>query len=368
MQKKQVALIDVGSSKMTAIIGERGINKTFIIKAKKEFFYDGFSERSFFDVEDTKKTIISAAKFLILSSSKNIEELYIGVPGEFTNVIVKDSQISFPKKKKITDIEIDALYDAAFVMSSAKYTLINRSAITYEIDDSRRLSDPIGISSMVFKGKLSFVLCDNYFIEAIKPSLNAVGFSNIEFVSIPLAQAMYLLQAEERDRIAMIADIGYISSTFSIVQGDGIIYQKSFSFGGGYVTANISEKFLIDFDTAESLKRKVNLCQESGGEYDLVSGDNGEYYSSETLRTLINNSLDTVCEEISNAMYDSGYVIPEYVPLFITGGGIAFIRGAKEKISNRLGVTVNILSPKVPLMDKPTESSVLSVLDLVFND
>ena len=43
MQKKQVAVIDVGSSKITAIIGERGINKTFIIKGRYSFDYDGFA-------------------------------------------------------------------------------------------------------------------------------------------------------------------------------------------------------------------------------------------------------------------------------------------------------------------------------------
>ena len=42
MQKKEVAVIDVGSSKVTAIIGERGINKTFLIKGRYSYEYDGF--------------------------------------------------------------------------------------------------------------------------------------------------------------------------------------------------------------------------------------------------------------------------------------------------------------------------------------
>ena len=32
MQRKQVAIIDIGSSKIRTVIGERGINNTFIIK------------------------------------------------------------------------------------------------------------------------------------------------------------------------------------------------------------------------------------------------------------------------------------------------------------------------------------------------
>ena len=48
----------------------------------------------------------------------------------------------------------------------------------------------------------------------------------------------------------------------------------------------------------------------------------------------------------------------------LTGGGIAFLRGAKEHVANRLGMDVRILTPNVPLMNKPTESAVLSLMDL----
>ena len=368
MQKKQISLIDVGSSKITAIVGERGINKTFIIKARKECSYEGFADGSFFDVESVKRIILSLAEYIKSSTSEKNQTIFVGVPGEFTSVVVKDSQISFQKKKKITDEDVDALYDAAFMLSSAKHTLINRSAIAFELDDYRRLSDPIGESSAILKGKLSFVLCSNYFIEVIKPSLKALEFNNIEFISVPLAEAMYLVTPDERDRVAIIVDIGYISSTLSIIQGDGVIYQKSFGYGGGYVTASITESLEIEFDQAESLKRKVNICREDGGEYDIVQAENGAYYSCEAIRRIINDSLDVLCEEISNAIEDSGYNIPDYVPLSITGGGVTFIRGAKEKISNRLGMTVKVVSPNVPLMDKPTESSVLSLLNLVLED
>ena len=58
------------------------------------------------------------------------------------------------------------------------------------------------------------------------------------------------------------------------------------------------------------------------------------------------------------------YNIPEYVPLMITGGGLCFIRGAKEHLSGRLGTMVEVVAPKVPLMDSPTQSTVLSLMEL----
>lgn len=367
MQKKDIAVIDVGSSKITVAIGERGVNKTFLIKARKEFNYEGFEDGEFFDKESVKKILFSASEFIKEAVKKHTALIYVGVPGEFTKVLVKESQISFSGKKKISDEDVERLYDSAFVPSAGKYTLINRSAIVYELDDYRRLANPVGSVSEILKGKLSFVLCENYFAELFKNTLKASGFSEVECVSTALAEVMYLIEPEERDRIVMLLDVGYITTTFSLVQGDGILYQKTFAFGGGFITAMLTQKFDIDFTVAEEVKRKVNLSAVNDDKTAVVECADGRAFDAEEARSAIISALDDLCEELSGCIENCGYVIPDYVALSVTGGGICFLRGAKEHVSKRLGVNVGIVSPRVPLMDKPTESSVISLLDMAFS-
>lgn len=364
MRKKRVAVIDVGSSKITAVVGERGINKTFIIKGRYSLEYDGFSDGAFFNPEQLKQVLYFAGEKIKKVLRGAVDTIYVGVPGEFTQVLIKQSQISFPKKKKIAEADVDALFDAAFVISSTKYTLINRSAIVYELDDFRRLAYPVGQVSEILKGNLSFSVCNNYFIESVKPTLLGLGFSNVEFVSSTLAQALYLIEAETRDRVAVLVDVGYITTTLAIVHGDGIVYQKSFPFGGGFVTAALVEKFQLDFNVADNLKKKINLSKKVTSIQDLVECEDGQYIPLDAIQSTMILSLDDLCEKITDALEYSKFSIPEYVPLMITGGGIAYIRGAKEHLSSRLGMAVEVVSPKVPLMDKPTESTVLSLLDL----
>ena len=365
MQKKQVAVLDVGSSKITAITGERGINRTFVIKGNASFDYDGFAEGAFLGIESLKNALFAAADSIKKSFHGEVPVLYVGVPAAFTNVVVKNSQISFPKKKKITDEDLDNLYDASFVISGAKYTLINRSPVVYELDDARRLMNPVGEESEILKGILSFILCDNYFIQAVKPVLKAAGIENVEFVSTSLAQALYLVDAEMRDRIAVILDVGYITTSFSVIRGDGLIYEKTFDFGGGYFTASLAEKYDIDFEEAEKLKRKVNLSRKTGhGSMDVMSLDGSAYYSIDELIDTTRYCLDTLCGFVTEITESPNINIPDYVPLMITGGGISYIRGAKEHISNRLGCVVEVIAPNVPLLDEPIRSASLSLLDL----
>jgi cell division protein FtsA len=365
MNKKQVAIIDVGSSEIRAIVGEKGVNNTFIIKGRSSFAYEGFSDCTFFDVDGLRQALISAGDFLKSVARSDVNTIYVGVPGAFTQVFVKGSQISFPKTKKITNEDVANLYDAAFVVKSSDTSLINRSAVVFELNDFRRMAYPVGVQSEILKGKLSFITCNNYFIDCVKPALITAGFSNVEFISTSLAEALYLFDAESRDRIAILVDVGYIATTFSVIQGDGIIYQRSFSFGGGFITANLAEKYQMDFSKAETLKRKVNLSRlSSRTALEVLDGEDNRYYNIDEIKTLIENCLDGFCEEVLTCIDQVPFKIPEYVPLKITGGGISFIRGAKEFVASRLGMLVENIAPQVPLMDNPLQSSCLSLLNL----
>ncbi|MBQ9514117.1 MAG: pilus assembly protein PilM [Clostridia bacterium] len=366
MKKKQAVVLDVGSSKISAYIGERSINNTFLIKGQSSVEYEGFCDGAFIDEEQFDESVRLLIENVSKFSHDPIDTVYVGIPGAFTSVIVRESQISFPKKRKIDNSDIDTLYDSAFVLSSSSSTLISRSAIYYELDDFRRINNPIGYISETLKGKLSFIVCDNYFIEKIVKPLKEEKVITVKCIPTAFAEGMYLVDASVRDRIALVLDVGYISSTLAVIQGGGILYQKSFPFGGGIITGSIANKYDLDFNVAETVKRKVNLCSSSNGKgyYNVIDAENGEYYPSEEIKSIVINCIDDLCEQIFDALEEFKITLPEYVSLMITGGGISYLRGAKERVCERLGLSVDILKPTVPLMDKPVCSSYLSLLDI----
>ena len=100
MRTNCVAILDIRSAEVTAVIGERGVNGTFIIKSKYTCAYDGFAEGEFLDVEN----FISAVKDVVkstLAGGSGIKSFYVGVPGEFLKLINVDKVLSFPSAKKI---------------------------------------------------------------------------------------------------------------------------------------------------------------------------------------------------------------------------------------------------------------------------
>ncbi|MBO7186868.1 MAG: pilus assembly protein PilM [Clostridia bacterium] len=365
MQKKHVAVIDIGSSKMTSFIGEKGVNKTFVVKGFKEVEYSGYLSGEFLELDET----ISVLKQMVDNikvSGNDIKKVFVGVPGGFTRNLVRESQLAFTKKRKITEKEINALYDGGLKEDITGYTVINRSPILFELDDFRKTPDAFGELSATLKGRVSYVLCKDYFIKTVRETLDKNGISDIEFVSVPLAEALYLIDPQSRDRLAVLIDTGYISSTFTIIQGDGILYQRSFDNGGGLITSALSRYYDIEFEIAEKLKRKATISVNATetDSYEIVHGDRGLYFNKNEVKKVILDALDNLSQDIDDCIRNSRLELPEYVPLLITGGGIAYLRGANERLSTRLNAVVETVVPSVPLFDKPNNSSYLSVLNL----
>ena len=58
--RKSAAVLDVRSASVTALIGERGVNNTFVFKGIHSEVYDGFADAHFFDVKDVQRAVTTA--------------------------------------------------------------------------------------------------------------------------------------------------------------------------------------------------------------------------------------------------------------------------------------------------------------------
>ena len=103
MLKKEVAVLDFGSSKITVLIAERGVNNTFNIKGTGEIEYAGYYEGKFLEPEKVKLAVGLAINNAETTARSRVSKIYVGVPGEFLTVACREAQITFPKRKKINE-------------------------------------------------------------------------------------------------------------------------------------------------------------------------------------------------------------------------------------------------------------------------
>lgn len=372
MLKDAVAILDIGSSKSVAIIGERAVNNNFTIRAISEKEHEAFYDGKIEDFISLEESVLGAIEEVTNSAKVSVNELYVGVPGEFLKIKNKQYQILLNKKRKIKQKDIDELYDGALnSITEPEHEVIDKSAVYYFVDGNQRVSGPLGVSSESLAGYLTYYLCPKEFLTAIKSILAKAKIKNVNFVPVPLAESLYLFNRQERYAYVLMVDVGYITTSVSIVLGDGMLYQGSFPIGGGHITAYLREKLNIDFSLAEKLKRKINLSvsEKISGSYEVFVGDEQYIFDIKACNDIVCSVLDGISEEIEKQFTNSQVKLPHgnNVALSLTGGGVCFIRGAKEYISRRIEMGVNVISPNIPFMNKPDESSKLSLLDYSLN-
>lgn len=371
MNKRDVAILDIGSQAINVMVGERGVNGTFRIKGKGEADYAGYQKGEFLEPDQVKYAVGLAVANAETEYGSKITDIVVGVPGEFTSVVCKDTCINFTKRKKINDNDIEKLYYVGNVYKNhPTHSVINQSPIYFTLDDGRRLIEPRGLSSTKLRGFISYILAENNFIDFFNDILAEINVRITGYLSSCLAETMHLFEPSVRDRYALLVDCGYISTSVMLSRGDGLLFLNSFSMGGGFVTGDLSQCLKIPFAEAESLKRKVVLSWEAleSDTYEVQGKDYISPFSAKATNEIVQDRLEMIASYILKCLDRCEYEFPEYIPIYFTGGGVNFIKGAKDFMSRRLGRRVEFIAPNLPHISRPDFSSEIGLLDVAIEN
>ncbi len=370
MRRKSVAVLDIRSLEITAAVGERGVNNTFIIKSKYSCTYDGYAEGEMVDEESFLSAVESVVKSTI-SAFGGIKTFYVGVPAEFTKIVQSDKIMSFQSAKKITSDDCEYLAGMSMPEDSKDYRTVRHSCMYYVLSDKRKMIDPVGTVSDSLRGKFCFYQCSSKFINSVSNAFKKItSVTDIKLIPSVYAEAVYLVSPEQRDECAVLFDLGYISSSYSVIHGNGIAFSESFSVGIGHLAVYLMTELDIPFDVASAFLNQLNLNAKEtlGGFIECVYQGRNYKFSTIVLRDKVREGLDGICETIEECIQSFKGKNFENKPMYITGESVKIIRGTVEHLSNRLVKNIEVIAPAVPYYDKPQFSSLLSLLDTALTD
>lgn len=367
MGRKSVAILDVRSSDISLIIGERGVNGTFVFKAERSERYDGYADGKFFNETKLADLIFSLVSDVERTCGERLKQVYVGVPGSFTQVVPQDRTISFPKRRRITEHETDMLFENGREERKG-YRFMRATSMVYITADNRRVIDPVGLTSAKLSGLLSYFYCSDYFAETMESCFGTMNIS-LKFLPTEYASAIHLIPSETRDEYALYLDSGYLSSTVCVLLGNGVLAQRSFWTGCGQIAVRLMEKFSMPYQAAAQLLRKTNLYAKKGaGRFEFEFAGESYFIDSDALTETVEEGLDELCEAVSGFVEECAGRELDYKPLYISGEGITQIRGAMDHVSKRLNRVTEELCPSQPYYDKPTKSTQLALTDMASRD
>ena len=373
MLKDTVAVIDVGSSKITGMIGENGVNNNYVIRAHCEFptFALGGAAGEVDNPEELRRAILNVLSSMENSARAKITKIYFGVPGDFLTIRNSSLQMYLNRARKLKQKEVDDyLLSAKKPLVVPNYELISQSGVQYFLDGQKKVTRLTGNVTASITGLTTFYFAKQAFTKVVRDALTSAGVKQIEFVPVPLAESLLLFDENERFGFEILVDVGSSVTNLAVIYGGGILYNVGLNMGGGYISGYLMQRLnLPSYDLAERIKRKLNLTipADYNGIYEVTDGDNMFRYSQRSCNEVAEYVLTELAEMIDNSLKESNVRLPGGLNISLTGGGVAYVRGAKEFLFNAVEIPINVVCPKISYMAKPEETSKIAVLNYALN-
>ena len=371
--KRQIAAIEFGTSKIVTVIAQNsGLDRLNIV-GSGTVPYDGYSEGDWNPPRQMVQRVRDSIAAAELEAGTEVREIYVGIPGEYIHVRVSEAEVEAPEGV-IDESVVDAVQDLAadkLQLAGGGCMVLHRSPAWYIVDGGKKTMAPGGRGNRL-RAQVAFIVAESMFIEDVSEMLRVLDIAILGFLSPSLGESLLLLPLDDRDRTALLIDCGYLNTEVSVVEGDAIIYHAMLPRGGGHITADLATELRISMRAAEQIKRNYvfNPDEFDRDSFSEVYDESGRRmtFPREMVQDIVERSVGELMEMIELTINnDAAGYLGARSQVYLTGGGLALMRGAREYLSARIGRPVKVAAVKTAKLNSPVFASALGLADLIFD-
>lgn len=372
--KNTLTAVDFGTSKISVLVADSGNRqRNCDILGAGYVEYAGYTDGQWNDPDNLIGRMSEAVHKAEEQSGIRIREVSVGVPGEFCRVYTVEARVDLQgTDPHVTQNDVRELFNEANrQLGAVQGEIIHRGPAWFKVDEGKKTLEPMGVRGNSLRAKVSYVVADGFFLNDVSERFRAINVQVASFFSTSVGQSMMYVPIEERVNTAVAVDIGYLNTEVMVIEGDAIIYQQVLPVGGGYISADLAYGLKIPLESAETIKRSYTFGTYADEEetYDVPDRDNvTRTFTREEVAEVLEPRVEEICEKIHDTIKGSGVRLSNQSVVFITGGGLALNRGAREMMSKKLDRTVRDFPRKTNKLSSPLYTSVLGLMDTVLEN
>ena len=326
VQSEFIAAIDLGSSKITGVLGRKNDNNIIsVLACKTTPTINSIRRGLVYNIEETGAKVKALVQLLENAVDNKIDKVYVSLDGQSLHTIEHREKRTIAVGETIDENVIKQLRTAA-----EKY--IPELKRNYKIADVEYFVDgkveqnPIGVTGSQIEARFQIIVGRQNMLDNISKSIREKANIKVagSFVGA-LASAAITLTDEEKILGCAFIDFGGGTTTLSIYKGGILRKMVVIPFGGKNLTKDICELNFIE-DQAEELKKKIGTALETKSSSSKFSSPFASSLSSKpnTDFTDLNNAikmrLDEITANIEEQIKQSGYWGQLGSGIVITGG------------------------------------------------
>lgn len=357
MKNNFIIILDFGSSKINCMAASKAAdNGEFVIKAVGQSAYSGFDDTKFYEPNLLADAINQAINQVEDKLKCGIKEIYVGVPGAFCAQITSEASLTFHSKKKVDADDLDEITQKADIFNgSDDYIPLAGKPVYYIVDGAIKTSNPVGAIAGKLTGLVSFSFMKKYFRNTVAQILLDRGIGKVTHINACEAQACYISNSMLKEGYSIIIDVGYITTNVMLCGGKGLLFERTFALGSGYLASDLCQILGCDFNFAMNILSKVNL------NLDIQQGDaysiNGRMIDASQTNAVIKARIGQIAEYVIKSFQQCDKEIPVTTPIILTGGGLTYLRGGIDCLASTLGKSVRLYSSVNPQTNRNEYSS-----------
>jgi cell division protein FtsA len=332
--------IDVGTSKVCALIGEVARDGSLTIVGKGVVPASGLKKAVVVNIDQTVRSITSAVDHAERLSGYQIDRAFVGVGGNHVESQNSRGAVAVSShNREVGREDVNRALEVARALSiPSNREVLHVLPRGFIVDGQEGVKDPLGMSAVRLEIETHIVTAAGTAVRNLAKCVQASNVKIDELVAHSLASAEATLSDTERDLGVAVADIGAGTIDLALFLDGSPFRTIVIPVGGNQVTNDIAIGLKTSLPVAEELKIQYGTCDIS-----QVSAD--DVINVETLGEdpgMRVNRLE-VCQIIEARMRVAGEgLLPAGVVLT---GGAAQLAGAAALGREVLDMPVRVAGP-----------------------
>ncbi|MGB1760033.1 MAG: cell division protein FtsA [Verrucomicrobiales bacterium] len=349
-KSKIYAGLEIGTSTICVVVGEVLGNGSIKILGVGQAPSRGVRKGEIVDFETAQTCLNDALVEAEEKSDVEISNVYLAVSGSHIESLCNKGSIRIPEIDGVNEIseeDLDEVREIARDIKLPPENVFLHSIIRdYYVDGQEGVQNPVGRQGQV-------VEADYHIIHGIKTRLQntircvrEIPINVEEVVFSPIAAAQVMLKRDDKDRGALLIDIGGGVTDYVMYSGGSVAQSGCIGVGGDHITNDISVVMKIPLTRSEKLKIDHGCAlPENDEDSSIVLDDDPLKSGLEIDKELLNQIINARATEIFEQLKDR---ITKHDNLDTLGAGV-FLTGGASKLKDIDKLAEDILGLPVSL-------------------
>jgi cell division protein FtsA len=343
--------LDIGTSKIVAIVGELGPEGQLEIIGIGSHASRGLKKGVVVNIDSTVQSIQRAVEEAELMAGCQIQSVFAGIAGSHIRSMSSHGIVAI-RDREVFQPDIDRVIDAAQAVAiPADQKILHILPQEFLIDSQEGIKEPLGMSGVRLEAKVHLVTCAVNAAQNIEKCIQQCGLAVDDIILEQLASSFAVLTDDEKDLGVCLVDIGGGTSDIAIFTEGAIKHTAVIPIAGDQVTNDIAMALRTPTQNAEEIKIKYGCALASlAGENETIKVPSvGERDDRDLSRQALAEVIEPRYEElftlIQAELRRSGFedLIPAGIVLT---GGTSKMEGVVELAEEIFHMPVNIGKPK----------------------